>query len=66
MPVCLETPVCALSLHETFPLEVLQAGEVNTFLNFDFISYFISLYIYIYIYIYLHIYLIYICVCVCK
>lgn len=60
MPVCLDTPVCALSLHETFPLEVLQAEEVNTILNLDFYIIF-HLFIYIFIYIYIYI-LIYVCV----
>lgn len=62
MPFCLDTPVCALSLHETFPLEVLQAGEVNTIWNFEFYITF-HLFIYIYLYIFTYIYLVYICVC---
>lgn len=43
-----------------FPLEVLQAGEVNTILNFDF---YIIFHLFIYIYIYIYIYILYICVC---
>lgn len=58
---CLDTPVCALSLHETFSSGSAPGRRGEYHFKFWLLYHISSLYIYLYIY--LHIYLIYICVC---